>query len=364
MTVLQRAARRGAWPTWSRGRAHRRQDGHRPAAGGDRLGVAGRERGDAPPRRARPVDAAARGRGVPDLAGRRAGPLGQHPGGLPPRPRGLRRRGWPAARLDLDDVDRGRRRRATSATCGPTAGRRRRWPGRWWRCARCTASWPTRGARPPTRPPTSRRPGCRQGLPKPLTEDEVAALLDAVVGDEPVAPPRPGHPRAAVRHGHAHLASCAGCRSATSTSTAACVRVFGKGAKERIVPVGRPARAARRPTGSARPGGRALAPGALGPPRRRRGACSSTSAAAACPARARWAIVTPLRRPGRPRRPAVSPHVLRHSCATHMLDHGADIRVVQELLGHASISTTQVYTKVSSDRLRTVYESAHPRARR
>jgi integrase/recombinase XerD len=138
---------------------------------------------------------------------------------------------------------------------------------------------------------------------------------------------------------------------------AATLRLSGKGGKQRIVPVGRYAREALdaylvrgRPAlaaGSQRArGSPAVFLNARGGRLTRQGAWAVLKAAAE---RAGLA--------------GISPHTLRHSFATHLLDGGADVRVVQELLGHASVTTTQVYTLVTVDKLREVYASAHPRAR-
>jgi integrase/recombinase XerD len=141
--------------------------------------------------------------------------------------------------------------------------------------------------------------------------------------------------------------------SLASTPT---IRLRGKGDKERLVPVGRFAREAidaylvrARPALAAASGrgqpSPALFLNARGGRLTRQGAWMALRAAA-----------------GRAGLDEVSPHVLRHSFATHLLDGGADVRVVQELLGHASVTTTQVYTLITVDKLREVYASAHPRA--
>ncbi|WP_017622125.1 site-specific tyrosine recombinase XerD [Nocardiopsis chromatogenes] len=133
------------------------------------------------------------------------------------------------------------------------------------------------------------------------------------------------------------------------------VRFRGKGGKERLVPVGRFAREAvqaylvrGRPVLAASGRGvPALFLNARGGRLTRQGA---------------WAVLRAAAERAGLR--DVSPHTLRHSFATHLIDGGADVRVVQELLGHASVSTTQVYTLVTVDRLREVYAAGHPRARR
>ncbi|HET8926446.1 MAG TPA: tyrosine-type recombinase/integrase [Microbacterium sp.] len=137
-------------------------------------------------------------------------------------------------------------------------------------------------------------------------------------------------------------------------------RVLGKGSKERVVPFGAPALAALdaylvrgRPALAARA---AQAPG-----RAPVAALFLGAKGGRLSARAVHAIVTRELGPVL-EATAVGPHTLRHSAATHMLDGGADLRAVQEMLGHASLGTTQIYTHVSAERLRAAYRLAHPRA--
>jgi integrase/recombinase XerD len=205
-----------------------------------------------------------------------------------------------------------------------------------------------------------RPPKTPQRLPKALTIDQVERLLDA-------AGPPPGEAAesdvVALRdRALLELLYATGARvsevvqlDVDDVSHGEVLRVRGKGAKERIVPIGSYARASvdayltrARPELSRR--GRAtprLFLGARGAPLSRQSA---------------WLIIQHAAE--RAKLSAhVSPHTLRHSFATHLLQGGADVRVVQELLGHASVSTTQIYTHVSIDALRDVYATSHPRAR-
>lgn len=222
---------------------------------------------------------------------------------------------------------------------------------------------PSAHLRPPKQP---------RRLPKALTIEQVEKLLDAS-GPAPVVATGTGGPDAA---GGAAPGDLLGLRDrallellyATGARVSEVVqldvddlahgdvlRVRGKGSKERIVPVGSYARAAvdayltrARPELSRR--GRAtpqLFLGARGAPLSRQSAWLVIHSAAE---RAQLTA-------------HVSPHTLRHSFATHLLQGGADVRVVQELLGHASVATTQIYTYVSVDALRDVYATSHPRAR-
>jgi integrase/recombinase XerC len=195
-------------------------------------------------------------------------------------------------------------------------------------------------------------------LPAVLPEDEVAALVEA--------PPASGGPLALRDRAFLELLYASGLRVSELTGLdvdqvdldQGLVRVLGKGRKERVVPFGGPAREAlRRWLAEGRPALAARAGGAKG-----RGALflhhrgGRLSARSVARSLEKWVLAT-----GLPRH--VHPHVLRHTFATHLLGNGADLRGIQELLGHASLSTTQRYTQVDWKRLAAVYDEAHPRAK-
>lgn len=194
-------------------------------------------------------------------------------------------------------------------------------------------------------------------LPKALTIDEVERLLAAVGvgGEDPVLALRDVALVEFLYATGARISETVGLRRDDLDLESGQVRLRGKGDKQRIVPVGSMAARALeaylvRAWPQLRQRGRSRGEVFLnvrGGPLTRQGAWGILAAAAA------GADLT-----GR-----VSPHTLRHSFATHLLDGGADVRVVQELLGHASVSTTQVYTLVTIDRLREVVAASHPRAR-
>jgi integrase/recombinase XerD len=134
------------------------------------------------------------------------------------------------------------------------------------------------------------------------------------------------------------------------------VRLFGKGSKERIVPVGRFAQKALAAyLVRIRPGLVSLGKGTPALFLNQRGSRLSRQSA--------WQIIANAAENAN-LSGLVSPHTLRHSFATHLLEGGADVRVVQELLGHSSVATTQIYTLVTVDRLREIYATAHPRAKK
>jgi integrase/recombinase XerD len=203
-------------------------------------------------------------------------------------------------------------------------------------------------------------PRLARRLPKALDEDQTLTLLNAVTGVGPLD----FRDRALleVLYGTgARISEVVGLCLADLQSDDGLVRVFGKGSKERLVPLGRPAREALGAWLS--PLGRPLVAPERWSRRDDAEAVFLNTRGGRLSRQGAWAILKRhAARVGLSDQ--VSPHVLRHSCASHMLAHGADIRVVQELLGHVSIATTQLYTRLSSEHLRGAYESAHPRAQR
>ena len=197
------------------------------------------------------------------------------------------------------------------------------------------------------------------GIPKALSEEEVELLLNAVTGVDSLAV----RDRALLEFLYAtgaRVSEACGLSMSDIDMESNVARVFGKGSKERIVPFGRHAKEALESWLGA--GGRPMLCPQQWAKRDHADAVFLGSRGTRLSRQAAWGIVRKYAMLAGIKS-ELSPHVLRHSCATHMLVHGADLRIVQELLGHASVSTTQVYTKVDNEVLFEMYRESHPRAR-
>jgi integrase/recombinase XerC len=196
-------------------------------------------------------------------------------------------------------------------------------------------------------------PKAQRHLPDVLRPDEAAAVLDEVTSDESVTGLRDRALLELLYASGARESEICGLDVGDVDLERHTVRVIGKGDKERVVPIGVPAiHAVRDWLANGRPG---LVTRASGP-----ALLLGLRGGRLDPRTARRAVHARLR--AVPGVPDLGPHGLRHSAATHLLEGGADLRTVQELLGHATLATTQIYTHVSIERLRATYERAHPRA--
>ncbi|GAA2623053.1 tyrosine recombinase XerC [Paractinoplanes durhamensis] len=245
-------------------------------------------------------------------------------------------RGWLAARMRQGAARTSQARRAAAA--------------------RTFTAWAHRTELAPSDPGTQlASPRAHRGLPTVLRADQAASLVEQE--NDQRQDPEGVRDRAVLELLYAtgvRVSELCGLDRADVDDARRVVRVFGKGAKERAVPYGLPAQRALddwlrhgRPdlAKASEHSGEALFLGIKG------GRLQPTVV--------RRIVLAAARNAGLPH---TSPHDLRHSAATHLLDGGADLRAVQDLLGHASLSSTQIYTHVSTERLRAAFKQAHPRA--
>jgi integrase/recombinase XerC len=261
--------------------------------------------------------------------------------------------GRPAAGLGAEEIDALAVRSFVASLARRGTGRRSQ--GRALSALRSFFRWSCRvgllAANPAARVRTPKAP---KTLPRHLRPGEIEALVEAPAGDSPLA----RRDRALLELLYAtgaRVSEALGLDWRDVDLPGRSATVLGKGDKERLVPFGRPAAEALRAWRESwdavrRPGGEAGDPVFLNA---RGGRLTDRSARRIVE---RWVEAAALAR-------GVHPHTLRHTFATHLLEAGADLRAIQELLGHASLATTQRYTHVEIERLLAVYRAAHPRAR-